>query len=158
MGLASQGRYLCTLPSYLGAYVHGLVEVHLNRNIHGTPYANALARGSLSLRPLGVKSLPSAWLLILLCLFAVGCGNKNKPVVQPPPEVRTVTVEVPTFVKAMPPAELLTPFKFPLPVFISPFDPKATSALDAEGERTWRGMIEELLQRIKAWETWAATP
>lgn len=98
------------------------------------------------------------YLIAVACLSALACGSKKAPAVQPPPRVETVTVEVPTIVKATPPAELLTPFKFPLPIFISPFDPKATSALDAEGERTWRGMIEELLQRIKAWETWAATP
>lgn len=95
-------------------------------------------------------------LVIVAVLLLAACGKKA-PVVQPPPEIRTVTVEVPTIVKATPPPELLAPFKFPLPMFISPFDPNATSALDAQGERDWRGVIEELLQRLAAWKKWAET-
>lgn len=98
-----------------------------------------------------------AFAVVVLCLFAVSCGKKA-PAVQPPPEIRTVTVEVPTIVKATPPPELLAAIKPPLPVFVSPLDPDATSALTAEGERLLRGLIEELLQQIAAWKAWASTP
>lgn len=95
--------------------------------------------------------------VVVLCMCAVACGGKAPPVVQPP-RVEVVTVKEPVPFRVPPPAELLAPFTFPLPVFISPFDPKATSALDAEGERFWRGVIEELLQRIEAWKAWASAP
>lgn len=95
--------------------------------------------------------------IVALALLFAACGKKA-PVVQPPPEIRTVTVEVPTIVKAIPPPELLAPIKPPLPTFISPFDPDATSALTADGERILRALIEEILQRLKAWEVWAKSP
>lgn len=111
--------------------------------------------GLLDCRPLASSRRPLIpTIVLLLSMSALAC-NKNKPVVQPPPEVRTVTVEVPTIVRAIPPPELLVPLTPPLPVFISPFDPMATSALTAEGERLLRGMIEDLLQRIAAWKAWA---
>lgn len=95
-----------------------------------------------------------AFAVVVLCLFAVSCGKKA-PAVHPPPEIRTVTVEVPTIVKATPPPELLAAIKPPLPVFVSPLDPDATSALTAEGERLLRALLEDLLGRIRAWEVWA---
>lgn len=88
-----------------------------------------------------------------LCLCAVACGQKTQPVVQPP-RVEIVTVKEPVPVRVTPPPELLAPLKMPLPVFISPFDPRATSALDAEGERLLRGMLEELRQAREAWIAW----
>lgn len=85
--------------------------------------------------------------LILLCvaIFIVGCGNKKPPVVQPP-RVEVVTVKEPVPVPIQLPAELLAPLKLILPTFISPSDPKATSALDAQGERDFRAVIETLLR------------
>ncbi len=105
-----------------------------------------------------VSYLPrySLTLVIVASLLFAACGHK-KPVVQPP-EIRTVEVKVPVPVKLTPPPELLAPVNPPLPVFISPFDPQATSALTAEGERLLRGMIEDLLARIKAWQAWAKEP
>jgi hypothetical protein len=96
-------------------------------------------------------------LALLMCLCAISCGKKTPPIVMPP-EIKTVEVQVPVVVKATPPAELLAPVKSPLPVFISPFDPNATSALTAEGERLLRGLIEDLLQRLQAWQAWAKEP
>lgn len=94
---------------------------------------------------------------ILACLLVAGCGAK-----QLPPQivrvVETVEVKVPVPVQRTPPAELLLPLKPPLPVFVSPESPDASSALTAEGERLLRGLIEELLTRIEAWQTWAQTP
>lgn len=97
--------------------------------------------------------------LILLCLglCLVGCGHKKPPVLVPP-KVETVTVEVPVVVKVKPPAELLSAVTPPLPVFVAPSDPQASSALTVEGERMLRGMIEDLLARIRAWEAWAKEP
>lgn len=98
-------------------------------------------------------------ILAALCLSAVACGGK-KPVtvVPPPPRVEVVEVQVPVPFKVAPPPELLAPFKIPLPVFISPSDPEASSALTAENERLLRGLIEDLLQRLAAWKAWATAP
>lgn len=93
-------------------------------------------------------------IVIVAALVLAACGKKA-PVIQPPPEIRTVEVSVPVPVKLTPPAELLAPVNPPLPTFISPFDPEATSALTAESERLLRGLIEELLQRLEAWKKWA---
>jgi hypothetical protein len=95
------------------------------------------------------------YLVAVACLSVLACGGKKQPVVQPPPRVEVVEVQVPTVVKATPPAELLAAISPPLPVFISPFDPEATSALTAEGERLLRGLIEELLGKLRAWQAWA---
>jgi hypothetical protein len=100
-------------------------------------------------------------LIVTLCLlasmFLISCG-KSRPVVQP--QIVTirepVEVRIPIPVKAEPPPELLAAITSPLPVFVAPSDPKASSALTAEGERLLRGLIEDLLTRIRAWEAWAA--
>lgn len=93
-----------------------------------------------------------------LCLSGAGCGARRVP----PPEivrvVETVEVKVPVPFKVPPPPELLAPLTPPLPTFIDPADPTASSALTAEGERLLRALIEDLLSRIGAWQTWAATP
>lgn len=91
---------------------------------------------------------------LVLCLFVVACGNKKPPIVQPP-KVEIVEVQVPMPFRVMPPPELLAPITPPLPMFISPFDPDATSALTAEGERLLRALIEELLGKLRAWQAWA---
>lgn len=98
----------------------------------------------------------SLTLAIIPLLFIIGC-HKKPPVVVPP-EIRTVEVLVPTPVKVAPPAELVAAVKPPLPVFVSPSDPAATSGLTAEGERMLRGLIEELLGRLEAWKAWAMAP
>lgn len=95
--------------------------------------------------------------LIVLCLLTAGCGAKHVPP-QIVRVVETVEVKVPTLVQRVPPPELLVPLKPPLPLFVSPESPEASSALTAEGERLLRGLIEELLTRIEAWQTWAQTP
>jgi hypothetical protein len=93
---------------------------------------------------------------VALCVLLAGCGAKA-----PPPqiirEVQTVEVKVPVTVQRKPPAELLAPLQPPLPQFVEPANPEASSALTAEGERLLRGLIEELLTRIEAWRTWAET-
>ncbi|MDT0635091.1 hypothetical protein [Spectribacter hydrogenoxidans] len=69
---------------------------------------------------------------------------------------RTVTVDVPVPVKADAPPELTAPPDLPLPAFIVPGDPDASSALDPDGETALRRMILELLARERAWRAWAA--
>lgn len=94
--------------------------------------------------------------LVILLLVATACG-KTPPVLQPTivEVVKTVEIKVPIPVKAEPPPELLAPFKIPLPVFVAPSDAETSSALTVDGERLLRGLVEELLQRLKAWEEWA---
>jgi len=85
-------------------------------------------------------------LIVLASMCFVSCGGKKPPVVQPTivREVQVVEVKVPVPTVIQPPPELLQPIKIPLPVFVAPSDPKASSALTAEGERLLRGMLEEL--------------
>lgn len=74
------------------------------------------------------------------------------------PKVQTVEIKVPVPVQAVPPPELLAPLNAQIPFFISPIDPKASSALDQENERIFRALINDLLARIAAWQAWATTP
>ncbi len=96
------------------------------------------------------------YLCVLGLLFAVGCGAKTAPP-QIIREVQTVEVKVPVTVQRKPPAELLAPLQPPLPTFVEPANPEASSALTVEGERLLRALIEDLLTRIDAWKTWAET-
>jgi len=93
-------------------------------------------------------------LTVLLC----GCGARTVPPPQIVKMVETVEVKVPVPVVRVPPPELLAPLHPPLPLFVAPESPDASSALTAEGERLLRGLIEELLTRIEAWRTWAQEP
>lgn len=98
------------------------------------------------------------WLLLLV-LVCAACGKK--PVVLQPEIVtvyETVEVKTPVPFKAQPPAELLASRPIPIPVFVAPSDPKASSALTPDGERLLRGLIEELLGQIAAWKAWATAP
>lgn len=71
------------------------------------------------------------------------------------PDKPPVEVRVPVPVKAKVPKELHQPVKMgPLPVFVSPADPKATSALTPEGEKRLKRLLLELVTRIRAWEAW----
>jgi hypothetical protein len=98
--------------------------------------------------------------LIAVAVLITGCGGKKTPVVQPTIVREVVTVEVlkPVPFKVTPPSELLAPLKIPLPVFVAPSDPLASSALTAEGERLLRGLIEDLLGLRAAWIAWATAP
>ena len=67
----------------------------------------------------------------------------------------TQIVKVPVPVKAEVPAELQEPFKpSVVPVFVSPGDPKATSALTPKGEKAFKALILDLTARLHAWEAW----
>lgn len=100
-----------------------------------------------------ILSRISTLLVFTLC----GCAAKTVP-----PTVVTirepVEVKVPVAVRRVPPQELLVAAKPPLPVFVAPTDPEASSALTAEGERLFRALVEEMLGRIAAWEAWAQAP
>lgn len=109
--------------------------------------------------PRGVTVTRRSWLTIialLLLLSLVGCGKKP-PIVAPTvvEVIKVQEVQVPVPFKVQPPPELLAALQMPLPIFVAPSDPAASSALTVEGERLLRGLIEELLQRISAWKAWA---
>ena len=94
-------------------------------------------------------------LLFVGCLVLASCAKTPPVAPQIVRVVETVEVKVPTLVSRVPPPELLAPLTPPLPVFVPPADPEASSALTAEGERLLRALIEDLLTRIDAWRTWA---
>lgn len=116
--------------------------------------------GLLDCRPLASSGRPLRTLIVtaifLASMFLASC-HKTPPVVQPTivtrVEVQEVKIPVPFKVEA--PPELLSAVTPPLPVFVAPADPSASSALTAEGERMLRGLIEELLGRLEAWKKWA---
>lgn len=97
--------------------------------------------------------------IVIVALTLAACGKKP-PVVVPQTITVYQPVEVlkPIPVKAPPPAELLTTVSSPLPVFVAPSDPLASSALTVDGERVLRALLEELLATIQAWKTWATAP
>lgn len=75
---------------------------------------------------------------------------------EPRTEIRFV--EVPVYVEREPPAELVEPYApDALPVFVSPDDPAATSALTPDGERSLKLLLHDLLTRDRAWRAWATT-
>lgn len=95
-----------------------------------------------------------------ILLIAVGACGKKPPVVQPTvvKVIETVEVKVPVPFKVAPPAELMAPLQVDLPVFVSPSDPAASSALTVENERKLRALIETLMATVQAWRVWATTP
>lgn len=67
-------------------------------------------------------------------------------------------ITVPVSVIPKPPVELLTPIERPPTLtFVSPTDPKATSALTPDGEAALRKMIGQMLDRLDAWRAWSNT-
>ena len=92
-------------------------------------------------------ALWAAIAVLVVVLLLAGCASVSR---------ETDEVKVPVPVKAMPPAELTVPLATRPPVFVAPADPKATSALTAEGERTLKVLLLELLTRVRAWEAWGA--
>ena len=96
-------------------------------------------------------------LILLAPLLLAACGvldRKPESVVIREP----VRVEIPVPVRATPPAELLAPIAPERPEFVAPTDPRATSALTADGEKALRRLLIELTARLAAWRDWAATP
>lgn len=89
-------------------------------------------------------------LVVCLLLLSLACSHP-KPVVSPP-------IEIPVATKAVPPPELTAPMVSQLPLFINPALPAASSALDTENERVLRALINDLINRIIAWEAWAYDP
>lgn len=90
-------------------------------------------------------------LLLAVVLLLAGCVCR--------PRVEIQRVEVPVYVEREPPLELDEPYEpEALPVFVSPDDPAASSALTPEGERALKLLIHDLLTRVRAWRAWATTP
>jgi len=94
-------------------------------------------------------------LALLAAMFVASCGKKP-PVLQP----TVVTIKEPVEVIKVvpqpipPPPELLQALKMKPPTFISPSDPTASSALDAQGERDLRAWVEELASWREAVLAW----
>jgi len=95
--------------------------------------------------------------LALLAVAVAACGKKA-PIVQPPTVVEIIKpgpeVKVPVAVLLEAPPELLMPLTTRPPVFVSPSDPLASSALTPEEERAFRAAWFERVARIAAWEAW----
>lgn len=99
-------------------------------------------------------------LALLASMFFAACGAKKLPpqtiTVR---EVVTETVREPVPVKTPIPPELLAAFKdLVLPLFVSPSDPQASSALTPDGERQWLAFLERVKAIQKALEAMAAQP
>jgi hypothetical protein len=96
----------------------------------------------------------------VLCVLVLVCAcAKTPPAVQPTTieVVRTETVDRPVYVKTPLPTELLEAFsRLVLPVFVSPTDPNASSALTPEGERVWLAFLEQVKAIRRALEAHAA--
>jgi len=92
--------------------------------------------------------------VLILAVLLSGCCTTQTP---PVPTVQTVYVDRPIPVKQKPPAELMELRNNigPLPVFVHPGDPGASSALTPDGERRLRALIERLLSGLEAWEALA---
>lgn len=99
----------------------------------------------------------SVGLLLGIVILVAGCGAK-----QVPPQVVTIRepfeVKVPVPVRRPFPPELLVKLTPPLPIFVAPSDPEASSALTAKDERLLRGLVEDLLGRINACIVWGTAP
>ncbi len=86
---------------------------------------------------------------VLLCvLLLTGC-NEVKVIKEP------VEVRVPYPVIATPPDVLLEPLDNKPPEFVSPDDPRATSALTPAGETKLKLFLNELRARLDGWRAWA---
>jgi len=92
-------------------------------------------------------ALWAAIAVLVVLLLLAGCASVSR---------ETVEVKVPVPVKAVPPVELTAPLAARPPVFVTPADPKAASALTADGERGLKTLLLELLTRVRAWEAWGA--
>jgi hypothetical protein len=85
-------------------------------------------------------------LALIVGVVLVGCAGVS-------PE--TITVQVPVARPLTPPPELTAPLTAPLPVFVAPTTPAATSALTPAGERDLQQLLLELFTRLRAWTAWA---
>lgn len=85
---------------------------------------------------------------LIVSLLLAGCSTQERIV--------TKEVMVPVPVKAEAPDWLAAGFKpEALPEFVSPSDPRATSALTKEGEQALRLLIIDLTNRDRAWQEWS---
>lgn len=87
-----------------------------------------------------------------LALFLSACATQT-------PVVRTEyqRVEVPVSVRAVAPQALLATIPVPPELkFVSPDDPRASSALTVEGEAALTEWVNEYVARIAAWRAWSA--
>ena len=87
---------------------------------------------------------------LLLMVSLSGCAAKD-PLIK----YEVLEVKVPVEVMATPPAELLAPIAVATPVFISPSDPEASSALSKDNEEKLKRLILDYHDRELAWRSWS---
>lgn len=81
--------------------------------------------------------------VILCAALLTGCAAPD-----------TVTVKVPIYQRAEPPAELLAPIDRPAGVFVPPAAAGVVACLAPAGKDALVGHIEALRRRVTAWEAW----
>ena len=88
------------------------------------------------------------YLSIMLVASLTACAGQE-PIVPKEPMI-------PVLAKAEAPDWLAAGYKpEALPKFVSPSDPRASSALTPEGEKALRLIILDLIGRDRAWQEWA---
>lgn len=89
--------------------------------------------------------------LALILLAVIGCAAPEVKYI-----TRTVQVDVPVYHRATPPPELAGKYRpDPMPMFVYPDDPQAKAALTGEGIDALWMMINDLVDRDRAWRAWA---
>lgn len=89
---------------------------------------------------------------IALLLILAGCVTGEPP--RTITLTETVEVEIPVPVARKPPDALLVPVAVEVPVFVSPDDPQASSALTQEGEKRLQDLILSLKGYMDASRAW----
>ncbi|MEQ9519468.1 MAG: hypothetical protein RLN89_08510 [Parvibaculum sp.] len=94
------------------------------------------------------ETLVYAALAIGCLILMTGCETPRQPL-----QVQEVHIPVPVAREV--PAVLLEPIEADKPVFVSPADPAASSALTPDGERALKDLLLAVQGRMEAWKAWA---
>lgn len=89
---------------------------------------------------IGIRSIAAASVLIL----CVACAQ---------PRTRTIETQIPIYMRAPPPPELLAPITTPLPQFTAAKD--GVVGLDEPNAVRLTQLLQELTARLRAWREWA---
>ena len=90
------------------------------------------------------------------CLLLAACASQSEPRVR----TETVTVEVPVYRKARPPAWMLEPVVTPDDVgqiFVAQGNPDAVLGVTRDGLAEFYLLLDSSVSRLQAWRAWAAT-
>lgn len=82
--------------------------------------------------------------LIAVCLLLAACVTQDP-----------LTVAVPVYQRAEPPAELLAPLPAPTGVFVGPGATDAVACIAPAGKDALVTYIDALRQRLTAWQAWS---